>query len=334
MRGRLEKNGVRAPGAITGEMVEAEDLDAVVIATPHHLHAPMGLDCLEAGLHTFVEKPIANTVSEADKMIEAAQARDLKLAVGHNYRTFPGNRALKRLIDEGALGEIYRVLWMWIEARPESYYDRDIWRCTWEHAGGGVLMNQTSHDLDLLCWMVGDPVAVSAMMCNWGHGVEIEDTVVANIRFACGAHANVQLSTCDRRLNYRQISGDLGTIEFRDEKNANSVVPDVFRLGRYEAPMRAFIKNDQKSAWQPKISWEDVPSDEGGPTLMESFVSAILDGGEAITDGVTARRTLELINAIVLSALRKEEVAFPVDRDQYDELMEELKHGETQVDRL
>ncbi len=326
-----EERSARAWGDYR-EMIASEDLDAVVIATPHHLHAPMGLDCLEAGLHTFVEKPIANTVSEADRMIEAAQARDLKLAVGHNYRTFPGNRALKRLIDEGALGEIYRVLWMWIETRPEVYYDRDIWRCTWEHAGGGVLMNQTSHDLDLLCWMVGDPVAVSAMMCNWGHRVEIEDTVVANIRFACGAHANVQLSTCDRRLNYRQISGDLGTIEFRDEKNANSVVPDVFRLGRYEVPMRAFIKGAK--GHQPGISWEDVPSDEGGPTLMESFVAAILDGGEAITDGVTARRTLELINAIVLSAIRKEEVAFPVDRDQYDELMEELKGGETQVDRL
>ena len=326
-----EERGARAWGDYR-EMIASEDLDAVVIATPHHLHAPMGLDCLEAGLHTFVEKPIANTVSEADRMIEAAQARDLKLAVGHNYRTFPGNRALKRLIDDGALGEIYRVLWMWIETRPEVYYDRDIWRCTWEHAGGGVLMNQTSHDLDLLCWMVGDPVAVSAMMCNWGHRVEIEDTVVANIRFASGAHANVQLSTCDRRLNYRQISGDLGTIEFRDEKNANSKVPDVFRLGRYESPMRAFIKGAK--GHQPNISWEDVPSDEGGPTLMESFVSAILDGGEAITDGVTARRTLELINAIVLSALRKEEVAMPVDRGRYDELMEDLKRGETQVDRL
>ena len=162
--------------------------------------------------------------------------------------------------------------------------------------------------------------------------MEVEDTVVANIRFACGAHANVQLSTCDRRLNYRQISGDLGTIEFRDEKNANSKVPDVFRLGRYEAPMRAFIKDSK--GYQPGISWEDVPSDEGGPTLVESFVSAILDGGEAITDGVTARRTLELINAIVLSALRKEVVTLPLDRGRYDELMEELKRGETQVDRL
>ena len=315
------------------EMVAAEELDAAVVATPHHLHAPMGLHCLEAGLHTFVEKPIANTVSEADRLVEAARTRRLTLAVGHNYRTFPGNRALKRLIDEGALGEIYRVLWMWLEARSESYYDRDIWRCTWEHAGGGVLMNQTSHDIDLLCWMVGDPVEVSAMVANWGHRAEIEDTAIANVRFASGACCNLQLSICDRRLNYRQISGDLGTVVYQDEKNANSKMPDVFRLGRYETPMRTYIAGGGAIAGQPAIAWEDVAAEEGGPTLLESFIAAVLDGGEPITDGVTARRTLELINAIVFSGVRKEVVSLPLDRGRYDELMEELKSGQAQVYR-
>ncbi len=316
------------------EMIASEDLDAVVAATPHHLHAPMGLDCLQAGLHTFVEKPIANTVSQADRLVEEAEVRGLKLGVGHNYRTFPGNRALKRLIDEGALGQIYRVLWMWLETRPESYYDRDIWRCTWEHAGGGVLMNQTSHDIDLLCWMVGDPVEVSAMIANWGHRAEIEDTAIASVRFASGAYATLQLSICDRRLNYRQISGDLGTVVYQDEKNANSKVPDLFRLGRYGAPMRGFIAGESGAmAGQPEVAWEDVAAEPGGPTLLESFISAILDGGEPITDGVTARRTLELINGIVLSGIRKEVVSLPVDRGRYDELMEELKSGKTQVYR-
>ena len=201
------------------EMVEGEDLDAVVVATPHHLHAPMGMHCLESGLHTFIEKPIANTVSEADALVELAQERGLKLAIGHNYRTFPGNRALKDLLERGAVGRVCRVLWMWLEARPESYYDRDVWRTTWEHAGGGVLMNQASHDIDLLCWMMGDPTEVSAMVANQMHRAEVEDTVIANIRFASGAYCNVQLSTCDRRLNYRQISGEAGTIVYQDEKN-------------------------------------------------------------------------------------------------------------------
>ena len=80
---------------------------------------------------------------------------------------------------------------MWLEARPEAYYDRDVWRCTYEYAGGGVLMNQTSNDLDLLCWMMGDPVDVSAMVSNWGHRAQIEDTAIANIKFSSGAHCNV-----------------------------------------------------------------------------------------------------------------------------------------------
>ena len=338
----LDQDAARAVGEEHGvsvwsdyrEMIASEDLDAAVIATPHHLHAPMGLHCLEAGLHTFVEKPIANTVSEADRMIDAAESRGLKLAVGHNYRTFPGNRALKRLIDEGAIGDIYRVLWMWLETRPEAYYERDIWRCTWAQAGGGGLMNQTSHDLDLLCWLVGEPVEVSAMVSNWSHNAEIEDTAIGSIRFACGASCNVQLSICDRRLNYRQISGDRGTIEYRDEKNANSHVPDVFRLGRYEAPMREFIRGKKGgAAVQPQVTWEDVEAEAGGPSLLESFIGSILDGTEPITDGRTARRTLELINAMVLSGVRKEVVSLPLDRGRYDELMEELKSGKTSVYR-
>ena len=88
------------------------------------------------------------------------------VAVGHQYRTFPGNVMMKEIVDSGLIGDLNRILWQWLEARPETYYDRDIWRCTWEHAGGGVLMNQTSHDLDLLCLLAGDPVEVSAMIRN------------------------------------------------------------------------------------------------------------------------------------------------------------------------
>lgn len=183
------------------EMVKTCDLDAVVIGTPHFLHAPMSLFCLEAGLHVFVEKPVAMTVSEADQVIDLATAKDLKLAVGHNYRTFPGNRAMKKLIDEGALGDIHRVLWQWLETRPETYYDRDMWRCTWAQAGGGVLMNQVSHDIDLICWLLGEPVAVSAMIENWGHKAEIEDAAIANIQFKSGALCNVQFSICEHILS-------------------------------------------------------------------------------------------------------------------------------------
>ncbi len=265
--------------------------------------------------------------------MELAQELGLKLAIGHNYRTFPGNRALKDLTERGAIGRVCRVLWMWLEARPESYYDRDVWRTTWEHAGGGVLMNQASHDIDLLCWMMGDPTEVSAMVANRIHRAEVEDTVIANIRFASGAYCNLQLSTCDRRLNYRQISGEAGTIVYQDDKNANSQVPGVFRLGLFERPMPSFVAECCEPVGQPRVEWEDVPVGTDNPDLLESFVSAVIDGGEAITDGVTARRSLELINAMVLSGVRKEVVSMPLDRGRYDDLMEELSSGKTKVCR-
>jgi predicted dehydrogenase len=315
------------------EMLAETALDVAVIATPHRFHAPMGLACLEAGLHTFLEKPIANTVSEADRLVEAAESRGLTFGIGHNYRTFPGNIAMKALVDE--IAPIHRVLWQWLDTRPETYYDRDVWRCTWADAGGGVLMNQTSHDLDLLCWMMGEPVEVSAMIGSWGHRAEIEDTAVANIRFASGAIANVQLGMCDRALNYRQVSGDNGVIEFRDERNPNSVVPDSLRVGRYGLPMRSFIAKNDGVASRPDITWEDVrvEGERRFPPILPDFVSAIREGREPVTSGASARVTLELINAIVLASFTRETVRLPVDRDAYDALFSELSSGQTCVER-
>jgi predicted dehydrogenase len=183
--------------------------------------------------------------------------------------------------------------------------------------------------------MIGEPVEVSAMLGNWGHTAEIEDTAIASVRFANGALASLQFSICDRRLNHRQISGDRGTILYQDEKNANSFVPDLFRLGRYSLPMREFIATAAEIIEQPPLSWEDVPvpRERQHATTLAAFIAAIRDGGEPIVNGEEGRRALELINAIVLSALRRKVVSLPIDRGEYDALMEELRDGRTQVPR-
>ena len=312
------------------ELLAKESLDAIIFATPHLLHAPMALDALESGLHTLVEKPIAIRVSEADRMIDRAKAKDLILAVGHNYRTFPANLKLKELLPQ--LGPIYRILWQWLENRPESYYDRDIWRSTWRHAGGGVLMNQTSHDLDLICWLFGRPAEVSAMLLNRGHKHEVEDTATANIRFESGALANVQLSTVSHRLNYRQIAGENGAILLEDTVNANVQLPETFRLGLYDRPVSDIVADASGATGQPQPAWTDIDcTDAESPSLLDSFIETSLDGGIPISDGESARITLELINAIILSGVRKKVVQFPIDRDEYDELMDELASGKTKV---
>ena len=316
------------------EMFAAESLDAAVIATPHFLHAPMTIDGLERGLHVLVEKPLAIRVSEGDRMVALARARNRVLAVGHNYRTFPGNVKLKQIVDGDALGPIHRILWQWLENRPEAYYRRDSWRCTWEHAGGGVLMNQTSHDLDLLCWLCGRPTRVSAIICNRAHQHEVEDTAIASVQFESGALASLQLSTCGHRLNYRQIAADRGAVLFQDEVNANVHIPQIFRLGLYQCPVRQLIGEDASLTGQPQPAWEDIDcGDALSPTLLESFVDAVLDGGQPITDGESALITLELINAIILSGIRGETVSLPIDREEYDALMGQLIRGEVEVER-
>ena len=315
-------------------LLEQEKPDAVVIATPHHLHAPMCLEALEAGAHVYLEKPIANRISEADRVVASAQEKGLVVAVGHQYRTFPGNVKLKEIIDSGLIGDLNRIVWQWLEARPETYYDRDIWRCTWKHAGGGVLMNQTSHDLDLLCWLAGEPVEVAAMIRNWGHRHEVEDTAVASISFASGALANVQLSTCSHCLNYRQLAGDKGMILFQDETDANVRVPEIFRVGTYDTSMREIIAGGAGTVSKVEPAWRDIDcTDALSPTLFDSFVTAISEGSTPITDAVSARRTIELINAIVLSGIRRKTVSLPIDREEYDDLMDELIRGDVKVAR-
>ena len=309
-------------------MLEEQPLDGVIIATPHVLHAPMTLNALDAGMHVLTEKPIAMRVSEGDRMVHRAEERGLILAVGHNYRTFPGNLMLKRLIDEGQVGPLYRVHWQWLENRPDSYYQRDRWRCTWRQAGGGVLMNQTSHDLDLLCWLVGKPVEVSAMIGNYAHTHEVEDTVVATIRFQTGAYATLQLSTCGSSLNSRHLWGEQGEIVFRDTRNANVHIPEHFQIGRYRTSFHETIRTDPNIAGQPDISWEDIDcSGLEHPSLLDSFINAVRGKGRPVTDGVSALQTLELINAIILSGVRKRVVTLPIDRDDYDAVFEDLCRG-------
>ncbi len=320
------------------ELLDAGIVDAVSIATPHHLHAIIGLECLNAGVHVFTEKPLANRVSDADAMIETAKAQDLKICVGHQYRTYRTPQTMKHLIDTGAIGNIMRVLWTWIAFRPESYYARDIWRQTWRHAGGGVLMNQTSHDLDLICWLIGEPVQVSAIIGNQFHQIEVEDVVCANVLFENGAFGSIQL-TINQPIGYsiRQVAGDKGMIAIPDVQSLAGDAEDHFLLGTYANSLTELVDGTANIAGQPEVSWQPVELRDAlgaHDALMDSFIDAILNGGEALVNGVSARPAVELINAIVLSAMRKKTVDLPVDREEYDELFEALSSGSLQTPRF
>ena len=340
-------------------MLEADIVDAVSIATPHHLHSSIGLDCLKAGVHIFVEKPIANRVSEADAMVNLARMKNLKICVGHQYRTHRSSQAMKHLLDTGAIGKILRVLWTWTAFRAERYYTTKIWRESWSSAGGGVLMNQVSHDLDLLCWMVGKPEQVTALIGNQLHQAQIEDIFCANVLFANGALVSVQ-ATINQPTGYsvRQIAGDKGMIVIQDVKSLTSDCEDQIVVGKYENDLPTAVagKGGQpQTVWQPvklpggrplwqkllrpRTLWRRLGLLKQGPphgtsVLMDSFIHAILDGGEPLVSGESALPALELINAIVLSALRRKTVDLPLDREEYDILFKELSSGTAKVPRF
>jgi predicted dehydrogenase len=132
------------------KMLEQKNLDAVSICTPHFLHCPMALKALEYGKNVLVEKPMAITVREADGMVEKARKTGLKLGVVFQYRTFPIYREIKRLIDSDEIGKIYRACMEACVLRTQTYYESDSWRGKWKTEGGGALINQTIHNIDLL----------------------------------------------------------------------------------------------------------------------------------------------------------------------------------------
>jgi predicted dehydrogenase len=344
------------------DMLDAGIVDAVSIATPHYTNSIIALECLKAGVHVYVEKPFALKVSEADEMLATARKNNLKICVGFQYRTFRSPRVMKDLITSGAIGDIKRVLWTWGEFRPEGYYARDVWRETYRHAGGGVLMNQASHDLDLMAWMNGKPVQVSALLGNQMHKAEIEDIATASILFANGAFGSFQ-STINQPKGYsvRQIVGDKGIIVVPDVMSLTRDREDKIMLGTYNGVLSSLVTELPGDHTQPDVVWREVLSGEmpfwrklfnpkkicqklgllekikpvnGIMVLMDSLVDSILNGGEPMVTGESARTTVELINAIILSAVRKKTVDLPLDPEEYDQVFGELCEQRVTIPRF
>jgi len=343
------------------DMLEKGMVDAVSISAPNHLHYPMGMDCLKAGVHIFVEKPFTTRVSEADALVEMAKRKGLKLAVNYLYRTHRSSQLLKDLIQSGGIGQIMRVLWTWGHFKPENYYTKDPWRGTFQHAGGGVLMSNASHELDLIRWLIGAPVEVSAVIGNQLHNAEIEDMVCANVIFANGAFGSLQFTVNQPpAYSVRQIAGHKGVIILPDVKSLYGDKHDQILLGAYQDPLVTMLHQVKEMPNPHAIAWQSIPNTgnqnpllrkgvklgnllrrigmlkkpiqlSGDSIVMNSFIEAILHGGEPLMNGESARSAMEFINGIFLSAMRRKTVKFPIDPEEYDQLFEEMVSGKTTV---
>ena len=248
-------------------MLASTALDAVIIATPHYDHPDMCLAAFERGLHVLVEKPIAVQVKEAERMIagyrRAKQSKpNLVFASMFMQRTWGHWRAIKALIDSGALGALQRCTWLitdWF--RTQQYYDSGEWRATWAGEGGGVLMNQSPHNLDLYQWLVGMPVRVHGFV-HFGkhHRIEVEDEVTAYFEHANGAVGHFITTTGESPgTNRLEIVGDCGKLVYEAgaEPVPDAADPDL------STPLSAPIEMEGSQPLPTKLPLPDAS--ERGP---------------------------------------------------------------------
>lgn len=303
--------------------------NVAVIITPHPFHAPIAIDCLRAGAHVLVEKPVAIQVAEADAMVEAAARAGRLLAVNFQHRHRADVRTARRLIQEGALGKLQHVAMTAAWPRTTRYFTVVPWRGTWVGEGGGVLMNQAPHQLDILCYLFDLPERVVAWTRTALHRIETEDTVQAMMEWPSGLLGSLHISTaevgCAERL---EIVGTGGSLQLSKD--------GVLTFERLETDFRTFMTESDNPFSQPAKHIEAVELEAGSGdhlAVYQNLHEAILGGAPLTCDGLEGRKSLELANAMILSSHTGSAVTLPLDRQQYAALLNELqtKHS---VDRV
>ncbi len=309
-------------------MVRSGEINAVLIATPHYAHTTIGVDALEQGMHVLVEKPISVHKADCEKLLAAHRKRRQVFAAMFNVRTDPHYKKVKMLIDDGHLGELMRVNWImttWF--RTEVYYGGGGWRATWKGEGGGVLLNQCPHQLDLLQWLCGMPTKVRGF-CGLGkrHDIEVEDEVTAYMEFKNGATGVFITSTGEAPgTNRLEIAGENGKVVVEDGN---------VRFTRNEQSSIAFCKTANAPFAVPD-TWDiEIPvKGEGGQhrEIMQNFTDAILDGAPLIAPAKEGINSVELANAILMSSLSGKTVDLPLNGKAYERRLKKLAKESTFV---
>lgn len=269
-------------------------MDLVAIGSPSGLHADQGVRAAGRGLHVLVEKPLDVTPSAADRLIEAADRAGVKLGVFFQDRAQPDFVRLKAAVSAGRLGRLVlasaRVKWY----RPPEYYGQSRWRGTWALDGGGALMNQGIHTIDLLAWVMGPVVRVSAVTRTALHRIEVEDTVVALLEFAGGAVATYEATTAaypgyKRRV---ELTGTEGTVVLEHDR---LVAVDLKQPA--DDLMDARVADTNQSASSPVVS-----DARGHQRILEDFIAAIDENRDPLCSGREGRRSLAIATAIYEAA--------------------------------
>lgn len=298
-------------------------IDAVIIATPHYAHTPLAIEAFRSGMHVLSEKPLAVHKLDAQKMLKACP-RNRKFAVMFQQRLSPPYRKVKQIVQSGQLGRIMRMnmtATRWY--RTNAYYAAGGWRATWKGEGGGVLINQCPHDLDMLQWICGMPKRISAT-CGFGkwHNIEVEDDVTAILDFPGGGVGVFITSTGDTPGIQRfEICGENGQIQIENGQ---------VRFQRNRVSALKFIKESERAFAEPGSSEVNLrvgSVDRAHTGIIQNFADAILDGRPLIAPAAEAVNQVELTNALIYSGVTGKPVDLPLSGHAYSRLLNQLISG-------
>lgn len=305
------------------ELIHSGKCDAVLLSVPHYQHPPLAIEAFRSGLHVMCEKPAGvYTLQVREMMAEADKHPELTFGMMFNQRTNCTYRKMKEMLVNGDIGEMKRVNWIITDwYRTQFYYDSGAWRATWAGEGGGVLLNQCPHQLDLLQWLCGLPQRVHAFYHEgkW-HDIEVEDDVTAYMEFANGATGVFITTTGDAPgTNRLEITGTKGRLVCQDDK---------LIFDRLEMDEREWCATCQEGFKQPASTRIEVETDGQNlqhPGVLNAFAAHIADGSPLVADGREGINGLMLSNAIHLSGWTGETVTLPIDEHRFLELLNQRR---------
>ena len=307
------------------DMFSSGTVDGVIIATPHYDHPPLAIAAFDKGLHVLCEKPAGVYTKQVREMNEAAQKSNRVFSMMYNQRTNPLYQKMRDLVQSGELGEIKRTNWIitnWY--RSQSYYDSGGWRATWAGEGGGVLLNQCPHNLDLWQWICGMPVRVRAFL-GYGkfHDIEAEDDVTAYVEYSNGATGVFITSTGDAPGSNRfEITGDRGKLVAEDGK---------LTFWRLRVSERQFNREYTGGFGEPECWKCEIPitgKETAHQGITSNWINAIINGTPLLAPGQEGINGLTISNAMHLSSWTDDWVEIPFDEELfYEKLQDKIKNS-------
>lgn len=309
------------------EFLKDSEIEAIIIATPHYSHTPIAIEAFKRGIHVLCEKPVGVHVNDIIKMnnayMEAKKTKkDLLFSAMFQQRTYGHWLKIKEMLDYNMLGKLIRTTWIitnWF--RTQYYYDGGGWRATWKGEGGGVLLNQCPHNIDLYQWFVGMPDKITGFMgLGKYHNIEVEDEVTAYFEYKNGMVGHFITTTAESPgTNFLEIVGENGRLVY-DDLNLTFFKNNESSFYALKNSKEAFYKPDFE---KNKVKYEHH-GEPGHRFIIENFINAISKGEKLLVEGKEGLNSVMISNAIMLSAFDKKTIELPINGDEFENKLNEL----------